>query len=213
MFSFQRWFSLLSKYLFSSFCVRVCYIRLDCVALQLELRCVKIRLGGTCFSVSCLKSRSPPPIKSIILSYISWRASNSGNLRSVKTPLLPLFSFPPWPVLVVSVIVPSMGQMDQLKTNSYSYILTLDQAVNQETKQVHPVKDIGTSPWPVDVVEFGADAYAHRKLLVKELYNQVPQMAWVSQFESIRVGQFEFQSQLESVVDKMPNWEPAADRG
>ena len=30
----------------------------------------------------------------------------------------------------------------------------------------------------MDVVEFGADAYAHRKQVgVKQLYNQVPQMA------------------------------------
>ena len=39
-------------------------------------------------------------------------------------------------------------------------------------KHVHPVEDIGISPWPVDVVEFGADAYAHRKqLYIKQLYN------------------------------------------
>ena len=51
---------------------------------------------------------------------------------------------------------------------------------------------MGISPWPVDVVEFGADLYAHRKKVnVKQLYNQVPQTAWLSQFE--------FQLQLESV--------------
>ena len=34
------------------------------------------------------------------------------------------------------------------------------------------------------MVEFGADAYAHRKqVYVKQLYNQVPWTAWVSQFE------------------------------
>ena len=71
-------------------------------------------------------------------------------------------------------------------------------------KQVHPVENIGISPWPVDVVEFGAD--------VKQLYDQVPQTAWVgwSQFEAVPV---QFQSQLKSVGDKMPNWEPAPDRG
>ena len=48
-------------------------------------------------------------------------------------------------------------------------------------KQVHPFEDIGISPWPVDVVEFGADAYADRKQVdVKQLYNQVPQTAWIS---------------------------------
>ena len=67
--------------------------------------------------------------------------------------------------------------------------------VNKRKKQVHPVEDVGISPWPVDVVEFGADAYAHRKRVsVKQLYNQVPQMAWVSQFESVPV---QSQSQLE----------------
>ena len=51
---------------------------------------------------------------------------------------------------------------------------------------MHPVEDIGISPWPVDMVEFGADAYAHRKEVdVKQLYNQVPQTAWVSQFEEV----------------------------
>ena len=46
---------------------------------------------------------------------------------------------------------------------------------------MHPVEDIELSPWPVDVVEFGADAYTHRKQVgVKQLYNQVPQTAWVS---------------------------------
>ena len=45
---------------------------------------------------------------------------------------------------------------------------------------MHPVKDIGISSWPVDKVEFGADAYAHRKQVdVKQKYNQVPQTAWV----------------------------------
>ena len=44
---------------------------------------------------------------------------------------------------------------------------------------MHPVEDTGVSPWPVDMVEFGADA--HRKQAgIKQLYNQVPQMAWVS---------------------------------
>ena len=50
---------------------------------------------------------------------------------------------------------------------------------------MHPVKDIGISPWPVDVVEFGADAYAHRKQVnVRQLYNQVPQTTWVSSSSS-----------------------------
>ena len=74
----------------------------------------------------------------------------------------------------------------------------------KKAKQVHPVEDIGISPWPVDVVEFGADAYAHRKQVgVKQLYNQVPQMAWVSS-----------SSDPVAIGDRMPaEWEPAPDRG
>ena len=46
---------------------------------------------------------------------------------------------------------------------------------------MHPVEDVGISPRPVDVVKFGADAYAYRKQVdVKQLYNQVPQAVWVS---------------------------------
>ena len=63
--------------------------------------------------------------------------------------------------------------------SSCTVTLTYDRAVNQE--QGHPIEDIGISSWPVDVVEFGADAYAHRKQVdVKQLYKQVPQTAWVS---------------------------------
>ena len=48
-------------------------------------------------------------------------------------------------------------------------------------KQVHPVEDVRISPWPVDVVEFGADTYAHRKQVnVKQSYKRVPQTVWVS---------------------------------
>ena len=64
-------------------------------------------------------------------------------------------------------------------------------------KQVHLVEDVRISPWPVDVVEFGADVYAHRKHVdIKQLYNQVPQTAWVSSVwvaESVWGGEFEFQ--------------------
>ena len=43
----------------------------------------------------------------------------------------------------------------------------------------------------MEVVEFGADAYAHRKQVgVRQIYNQVPQTAWVSHFE------FQLQLQL-----------------
>ena len=53
-------------------------------------------------------------------------------------------------------------------------------------------------------------AYAHRKQVVeRQLYNQVPQTAWVGQPGS----QFKFQLQLESVGNKMPEWEPPPDRG
>ena len=66
----------------------------------------------------------------------------------------------------------------------------------KKAKQVNPVEDIGISPWPVDVVEFGADAYAHRKQVdVNQLYNQVPQTAWCS--ESVQSSWRQFQSQLE----------------
>ena len=54
---------------------------------------------------------------------------------------------------------------------------------------MHPVEDVGISPWPVDMVEFSADAYAHRKQVdVKQLYNEVPQTAWVSQFELVSLS-------------------------
>ena len=44
---------------------------------------------------------------------------------------------------------------------------------------MHQVEDIGISPWPVNVVEFGADVYTHRKQVgIKQLYNQVQQTAW-----------------------------------
>ena len=68
---------------------------------------------------------------------------------------------------------------------------------------MHPVGDVGISPWPVDVVEFGVDAYAHRKQVgVKQLYNQVPQTAWVS-----------WSSSCSSSWRKVPEWEPVPDRG
>ena len=48
------------------------------------------------------------------------------------------------------------------------------------------------------MVEFGADGYAHRKQVdIKQLYNQVPQTAWVSWSLSCSSRQ----------------WEPAPDRG
>ena len=70
------------------------------------------------------------------------------------------------------------------------------------------VEDIGISPWPGDVVEFSADAYAQRKQVdVKQLYNQVQQTYWVSSRR-----EFELQLLLESVGDRMhgpsvtPGW-------
>ena len=79
-------------------------------------------------------------------------------------------------------------------------ILTLDRAVNQETA----ASGRRISPWPVDMVEFGADAYAHGKQVdIKQLYNQVPQTAWVSwssrQWVAVGVP----------VGEKMPAWESA----
>ena len=73
-------------------------------------------------------------------------------------------------------------------------------------KQVHPVEDIGISPWPVDMVEFSADVYVHWKQVgIKQLYNRMPQTAWVSQFE--------LQLQLESVGTRCQCENQLADRG
>ncbi len=66
-------------------------------------------------------------------------------------------------------------------------------------KQVHPVEDIGISPWPVDVVEFGADVYAHWKQVgIRQLYNQVPQTAWVSSNSSCSWSQLGTKCQSEN---------------
>ena len=89
-------------------------------------------------------------------------------------------------------------------------------------KQVHPVEDIGISPWPVDVVEFGADAYANRKQ-VKQLYNQVSNnyiTRCYRRLELVGVRGRQADSQFRSfevrvavpVGDKMPEWEPLPDR-
>ena len=83
--------------------------------------------------------------------------------------------------------------------------------VNKQKKQVHPIEDIGILSWSVDVVEFGEDAYAHRKLVdFKQLYNQVPLTIWVSSvWVAVAVGD----PVAVPVEDKMPEWEPAPDRG
>ena len=78
-----------------------------------------------------------------------------------------------------------------LKIYIYIYVTYWPSAEPSIKKQVYPVEDDGIAPWPVDVVEFGADAYAHRNQVnVKQLYNQVPQTVWVSWSSS----QFEFSS-------------------
>ena len=79
-------------------------------------------------------------------------------------------------------------------------------------KLVHPVEDIGIPPWTVDGAKFGADAYAHRKqVVVKQIYNQVPQTAFVSW--SSRQADSQFRAvgvQIAVPVgDKMPAWESA----
>ena len=72
-------------------------------------------------------------------------------------------------------------------------------------KQVHSVEDIGVSPWPVDMVEFGVDA--HRKQVgVKQLYNQVPQTAWVSWSQLVGVRGSENQLQTEGLGPQDPGW-------
>ena len=78
-------------------------------------------------------------------------------------------------------------------------------------KQEHPVEDIGISPWLVDLIEFYADTYAHRKQVnVKQLYNQVPQTAWGVQLEfelqlEIRCWS-ENQLQTEGLGPQDPGW-------
>ena len=54
---------------------------------------------------------------------------------------------------------------------------------------MHTVEDVGISPWPVDALKKQVD--------VKQLYNQVPQTAWVSWSSSCSSRQ----------------WEPVPDRG
>ena len=71
--------------------------------------------------------------------------------------------------------------------------------VNKRKKQAHPAEDVGISPWPMDVVEFGTYAYTHRKQVdAKQLYNLGPQTTWVSWSSScsqlVSSSQFEFSS-------------------
>ena len=82
-----------------------------------------------------------------------------------------------------------MSQSSTLATTSVTYWPSTEPSIKRcicvnkqkKAKQAHPVEDIGISPWPVDVVEFGPDAYAYRKQVsIKQLYSQVPQTAWVS---------------------------------
>ena len=64
-------------------------------------------------------------------------------------------------------------------------------------REVPPVEDVEISPWPVDVVEFSADAYAHRKQVdSKQLYNQMPHTAWVCSRQWVSSREFELQLQL-----------------
>ena len=68
--------------------------------------------------------------------------------------------------------------------------MTLDRAVDQETgASGRRYRNITLT---MDVVEFGADEYAHRKQVdVKQLYNQVPRRAWVSWSSRQNSSQFE----------------------
>ena len=57
---------------------------------------------------------------------------------------------------------------------------------------MHQVEDIGISPWPMDVVEFGDSVRCVRTQEAggsKKLYNQAPQTAWVNCSSSWSWGQ------------------------
>ena len=67
---------------------------------------------------------------------------------------------------------------------------------------MHPVEDIGISPWPVDVVEFGTDVYTHRSRLTSD--NHITRCH--RRLESVGVPA--------AVGDRMPaEWELAPDWG
>ena len=83
-------------------------------------------------------------------------------------------------------------------------------------KQVHPVEDIRISAWPVDVVEFDADAMptgsrwasnnyitrCHRRFELVGVRGRQSSV-WVAVTVRVPIA----------VGDKMPLWEPAPDRG
>ena len=66
---------------------------------------------------------------------------------------------------------------------------------------MHPVEISGYQLYPFDVVEFGAGAHG-KQVGIKQLYNQVPQTAWVS-----------WSSVSWSLSCSSRQWEPAPDRG
>ena len=77
-------------------------------------------------------------------------------------------------------------------------------------KLVHLVEDVGISPWPVDMVEFSTDAYAHGKQV--DINNYITRCH--RQLELIRGSDFQSVGVRVAVGDRMPaGWEPAKDRG
>ena len=95
---------------------------------------------------------------------------------------------------------------------SFSNILTLDRAVNQEMHLCKRAEEQRNRCIWSKISEYHLDLWTWlNSVCVRpqeaggQLYYQVPQTAWDSQFE--------FELQLESVGDKLPEWEPAADRG
>ena len=77
-------------------------------------------------------------------------------------------------------------------------------------KQVHPVEDIGVSPWPVDGLNSVQLRRPQEAGIRKQLYNPAPQTVWVCW----RQLQLEFELQFEAVRTSSrqracgPQWPP-----
>ena len=83
-------------------------------------------------------------------------------------------------------------------------------------KQVHPVEDFGISPWPVDVVEFSADATPTGSRLMSNNYitrcQRRLELVGVRGRQSLVRVAVSVRASV-AVGDKMPLWEPAPERG